>query len=57
MAIGGEKMKNQKTLWEQVTDSEAVFNDEDLEEVFLKEREEPSDLADQPYEQWRDEHR
>jgi hypothetical protein len=55
MAIGGEKMDNQKTLWEQVTDSEAIFYDQDLEEMFWKEREEPCDLADQAHEQWRDE--
>jgi hypothetical protein len=48
-------MEREKTMWEKVTDSEAVFNDEDLEELFWKEREEPWDLADQAYERWRDE--
>jgi hypothetical protein len=55
MAIGGEKMKNQKTLWQQVTDSEPLFDKEYLEEAFRKENEEPWDLADQAYEHWRDE--
>jgi hypothetical protein len=50
-------MKNQKTLWQQVTDSEAVFDRKYLEEIFCKENEEPPDLADQAYEQWRDEKR
>jgi hypothetical protein len=39
MAIGGEKMEREKTIWELVTASERVFNDEDLEEIFWKENE------------------
>jgi hypothetical protein len=54
---GGEKIKRKKTLWEKVTDSEAAFNEADLEETFWKENEEPWDLADKAYEQWRDERR
>jgi hypothetical protein len=49
MAVGGGKMDNQKTLWEQVTDSEAVFDKEYLEEAFRKENEEPWDLAEKAY--------
>jgi hypothetical protein len=40
-----------------VTESEAVFDKEYLEETFWKENEEPPDLVDQAYEQWRDEKR
>jgi hypothetical protein len=57
MVSGGEKMKREKTMSEQVTELEAAFNDQDLEEIFWKENEEPWDLADQAYEQWRDEKR
>jgi hypothetical protein len=48
-------MIRQKTLWQQPTGSEEVFNDEHLEEIFRKENEEPWNLADQAFEQWRDE--
>jgi hypothetical protein len=37
-----------------VTDSEPLFDKEYLEEAFRKENEEPWDLADQAFEQWRD---
>jgi hypothetical protein len=57
MAVGVEKMEREKTMWEKANESEAVFDDEDLEEIFWKENEEPPDLADQAYKQWQDEKR
>jgi hypothetical protein len=50
-------MERQKTLWELVSKKEMVLNEENLEELYWKEGEEPCDLADQAYEQWRDENR
>jgi hypothetical protein len=50
-------MERQKTLWELVNEKEMVFDQEAIEEVFWKENEEPWDLADRAYEQWRDEER
>ena len=50
-------MERRKTMWELVTESEAVFNDENQEEVFWKENEEPWDLPDKAFDQWRDEKR
>jgi hypothetical protein len=54
---GGRKMERQRTLLELVNESEVVFDEEDRKEMYRKENEEPPDLADQAYEQWRDDKR
>jgi hypothetical protein len=54
---GDEKMERQKTLMDKVVESEAVFDERELAEAeFLRENEEPADIADRLYEEWRDEH-